>query len=84
MSRVPPRRLLALPIEETVTSISCPGLVKAGSVAVSVTAAMFFSCRLVPGGNWMFSCVSMDRSACPVKGVEVVWSPVPSRPTTRP
>ena len=46
----PPRRLEALPMEATVTSIVCPGLAKGGRSAVTVTAATFFSCGLVPAG----------------------------------
>ena len=50
MSRLPPRRLEALPMEATVISIVCPVLANAGRSAVTVTAATFFSCGLVPGG----------------------------------
>jgi len=46
-SRVPPRKLLALPMEDTVTSIGCPGRAKAGKLAVTMTAATFFNCRRV-------------------------------------
>ena len=78
--------LLALPIEETVTSISWPGCAKAGKVAVTIAAATFFSCMLllVPLGTFTPSCCSMLTTLCTVKGVCVVWSPLPSRPTTSP
>ena len=81
---MPPRRLFALPIEDTVTSRFCPGRAKAGSEVVTITAATFFSCRLVPGGSVTPSCDSIEVMLCTVNGVCVVWSPLPSRPTTRP
>ena len=68
----------------TVMSSVCPGLANGGRSAVTVTAATFFSCGLVFGGmvtpkrSSMFSMLWMVNGAC------VVWSPVPSRPTTRP
>ena len=84
MTRVPPRRLLALPIEDTVTSIAWPGRAKAGRLAVTMTAATFLSCMLVPCGTVTPMLPSMLTMLCLVKGVCVVWSPLPSRPTTRP
>jgi hypothetical protein len=43
ISSVPPRRLPALPIDATVTSIVCPGLENGGNSALTVTAATFLS-----------------------------------------
>ena len=40
-SKVPPRKLPALPIEETVISIVCPGFLNAGNSACTATAATF-------------------------------------------
>ena len=40
---VPPTRLLALPIDDAVTSNDVPGFANAGSSAVSMTAATFFA-----------------------------------------
>jgi len=59
-------------------------LAKAGSVAVTVTAATFLSCGLTFGGIVTPYLASMLRMLCTVNGVWLVWSPVPSRPTTRP
>jgi len=84
MSRVPPRRLFALPIEETVMSMVWPGWAKAGSEVVTITAATFFSCSWPVGGRFTPFCCSMAMIDCTVNGVWLVWSPVPSRPTTRP
>jgi hypothetical protein len=63
-----------------------PGLGEGRQAAPSTsTAATFFSwasprrpARLMP------NCCSMAFRLCVVKGVCVVWSPVPSRPTTMP
>ena len=82
--RVPPRRDFALPMDDTVTSSDCPGWAKGGSIAVTITAATFFNCRLVPGGRLTPNCCSMDVMLCTVNGVWVVWSPLPSSPTTSP
>lgn len=84
MMRLPPRRLLALPIEDTVMSMVEPGLAKGGRSACTITAATFFNCGLTVAGTVTPICVSMLRMLCTVKGVCEVWSPVPSRPTTRP
>ena len=73
-----------MPIDDTVMSMVWPGWAKAGSDAVTITAATFFSCRLVPGGRFTPICCSIDTIDCTVNGVWVVWSPVPSRPTTMP
>jgi len=51
---------------------------------VTITAATFFSCMLTPGGSVTPICVSMLTMLWVVNGVWVVWSPVPSRPTTTP
>ena len=71
-------------MEETVTSIFCPGLPKAGSSAESATAATFLSCGLTLGGTVTPSCCKVALSDCTVKGAWLVWSPVPLRPTTSP
>ncbi|CNT60485.1 Uncharacterised protein [Salmonella enterica subsp. enterica serovar Bovismorbificans] len=84
INNVPPRRLLAFPIEETTTSIVCPCRAKGGYDAVTITAATFFNCMLVPVGTVIPSCDSMLFSVWVVNGVWVVWSPVPSSPTTSP
>ena len=84
ITSVPPRRLLALPIDDTVTSIACPGRAKGGSVAVTMTAATFLSWRFVPAGSVTPMLPSMLMMLCTVNGVWVVWSPDPSRPTTMP
>jgi hypothetical protein len=84
MTSVPPRRLFALPIDDTVMSIVCPGRANGGRLAVTITAATFFSCSVWPGGSVTPMLPSMLITLCTVKGVCVVWSPEPSRPTTRP
>ena len=81
---VPPRRLLALPSDETLTSMVWPGWAKAGNWAVTITAATLRNCMLAPAGTVTPICCNMACRLCVVKGVCVVWSPVPSRPTTRP
>ena len=65
-------------------SICWPGCANAGSEAVTITAATFFSCIVVPAGSVTPSCCSIDCRPCVVNGACVVWSPVPSRPMTRP
>ena len=50
ISRLPPRRLLALPIEATVMSIVWPGFENGGRSARTVTAATFFSCGFTFAG----------------------------------
>ena len=42
-NNVPPRKLFAFPMEDTVISSAWPGRAKAGSIAVTITAATFFS-----------------------------------------
>ena len=81
---MPPFRLFALPSEETVTSRLWPGRAKAGRLAVTSTAATFFSCSACPGGRFTPSCASIAVRLCVVNGVCAVWSPLPSRPTTSP
>jgi hypothetical protein len=83
-SRLPPRRLLALPSEDTVTSMVCPARANGGSVPCTTTAATFFSCGFTFCGTTTPNCASMLRMLWMVNGVWLVWSPVPSRPTTRP
>jgi len=64
---------------------SCwPARANGGKVAVTITAATFFNCRLVPGGRVTPMLESMLMMLCTVNGVWVVWSPLPSRPTTMP
>ena len=80
---VPPCRLLASPIAETVTSIREPGAMKAGRLAVTITAAMSLvfgvAARvLTPMRS------SADWIDCWVKGALRRASPVPFRPTTMP
>jgi len=75
---------LALPSDDTVTSIAWPGREKGGKVAVTITAAVFLSWMFWPGGTDTPSACSIEITLCRVKGVCVVWSPVPSRPTARP
>ncbi|MNT61976.1 hypothetical protein D3C71_1445520 [compost metagenome] len=55
---VPPLSDLALPMEDTLMSIICPGWAKAGNCAVTITAATFLSCNwfAVPGGRLMPIC----------------------------
>ena len=81
---MPPRRLFALPSDDTLTSITWPGCANAGSCAVTITAATFLICMLVPGGIVTPICCNNALMLCVVKGAEVVWSPVPSSPITRP
>ena len=47
MSRMPPCRLELSPIAATLMSRRVPGWAKGGSVAVTMTAAVFFACRAV-------------------------------------
>ena len=69
MSRVPPRRLLALPMVDTVTSMAWPGLAKGGRLPLTVTAATFFSCRRVSAGIWTPKRFNIAFRLCTVKGV---------------
>ena len=80
----PPRRLLALAIELTVTSMVWPGFTNAGSTACTDTAATFFSCGVTLLGTVTPSCASMLVRDCTVNGAWLVWSPVPYKPTTSP
>ena len=84
MIRLPPRRLLALPIDDTVMSMVAPVLAKGGRVACTITAATFFNWGLTFAGTVTPICVSILRILCTVNGVWDVWSPVPSSPTTSP
>ena len=56
---MPPRRLPALPIEDTDTSIVWPGLENGGSSAWTVTAATFFNWGFDSGGTVIPNCASM-------------------------
>ena len=56
MSKLPPRRLCALPIDDTVMSIVWPGFENGGSVACTVTAATLRSCGLTLSGTSTPSC----------------------------
>jgi hypothetical protein len=71
-------------MDETVTSIVWPVFANAGRSAITVTAATFFSCGLTLLGIGTPNRASMLLMLWIVKGVWLVWSPVPSRPTTRP
>ena len=53
----------------------------AGRLVVTITPATFLACKLTPGGRVIPICCSMLTTAWTVNGD---WSPVPSRPTTRP
>ena len=81
-SSVPPPRLFALPIDDTVMSSAIPGFANAGSSVVISTAATFFAFRSA-GSIVTPSFFSIFVSALFTAG-ERVSSPVPSRPTTRP
>ena len=50
MIKLPPRRLCALPMDDTVTSMVWPVLANGGRSACTVTAATFLSCGLVFAG----------------------------------
>lgn len=86
--------LFALASDDTVMSICSPGRANGGSTAVTMTAATFFNCMLLSVDDEpeavdvllieMPRFASMFASVCVVNGAWVVWSPVPSRPTTRP
>ncbi len=74
---------MASPIAETVASICEPDAEKAGSRAVTITAAAFLvfmstSRTLTPSRS------SMAAMLCLVKGAFFSESPVPFRPTTMP
>ncbi|MNJ78407.1 hypothetical protein D3C77_761540 [compost metagenome] len=71
-------------MDDTTTSSVWPGRANAGKVVVTMTAATFFNCMLLPAGTVMPSCDSMLVRLCWVNGVWRTWSPLPSRPTTRP
>jgi hypothetical protein len=73
-----------LPIEATVMSMVWPGLVNGGRSAVTTTAATFFNCGFTFAGIVTPNLASMFRMLWIVNGAWLVWSPVPSRPTTRP
>src|SRR6202022_1401651 len=77
--RVPPSRLLASPIAETVASILEPDAAKAGRRAVTITAATFLVLsRPVAAGSWVLtpSRSIIDWIACLVNGAFCSESPV--------
>jgi hypothetical protein len=84
MIKLPPRSEPALPMEETVMSICWPGLANGGRSACTMTAATFLSCGLVLAGMVTPKRTSMFLMLWMVNGAWLVWSPVPSRPTTSP
>ncbi|SUH04165.1 Uncharacterised protein [Salmonella enterica subsp. enterica] len=51
INNVPPRRLLAFPIEETTTSIVCPCRAKGGYDAVTITGRHVFQLHVGAGGD---------------------------------
>ena len=84
-SNVPPVRLFASPRAEMLTSIRLPPRAKAGSSAVTITAAMFLVDSLV---TWS-RVFTPSRSSMPISDSLVntalsSLSPVPFSPTTRP
>ncbi len=50
INRLPPRKLVALPMESTVISMVWPGFENAGRSARTVTAATFFNCGFTLAG----------------------------------
>ncbi|MNT35867.1 hypothetical protein D3C72_1719130 [compost metagenome] len=81
---MPPRRLLASPIDDTVMSSAWPRRANGGRVAVRLTAATFFGSIFIPCGICTPSWFSILPSDWPVNGEALALSPLPSRPTTRP
>ena len=79
---MPPARDLASPVLETVTSSREPVRPKAGSSAVTMTAATFFTFTVVGLTVRPWRDIRFVRDCT----VNLVWSlsPVPSRPTTMP
>jgi hypothetical protein len=78
----PPARLLADPIDETVTSSAAPARANAGSSAVTTTAAAFLalsSAASTVTPSRVRSLASERRTTG-----ELASSPVPARPTTMP
>ena len=79
----PPTSERALPIDETVTSSREPGRANGGRLAVTSTAATFFS-RSCVVSIWMPSRRISVISDSAANGACVVSSPVPERPVTTP
>ncbi len=79
----PPASEVASPSEETVTSTREPLPMKAGSSAVTMTAATL-RVRALALRTLMPMRSSIDCSDCSVKGELRRLSPVPLRPMTRP
>ena len=70
-------------MEETLTSMRAPGVAKAGSSAVTMTAAMFLVLAVEPR-MLLPSRSLMPSSDWRVKGQLRRESPVPARPMTSP
>lgn len=83
MTSVPPSRLLASPMAETVTSIWLPARAKGGSVAVTSTAATLRA-RMSSPETFTPSRSSRFMIASSVKGEFRSESPELLRPTTSP
>ena len=79
---VPPRRLFASPMAETVTSMVCPCFANGGSSACTTTGATSFILGLRLSEILMPKLFSMVLKVCSEKAL--FFSPVPGRPTTRP
>ena len=81
ISNVPPLKLFALPMDETVTPIFCPTLVNGIKSAVIITAAEFFPLKLLVS-TFIPNCDIVDCILWSVNARDE--SPVPSSPTTIP
>ena len=81
ISKTPPCKDLASPIEETVMSILSPSLAKGGKVAVTITAATFLDLMSF-GSSFTFTFLSKFDNVWFVNFEEE--SPLPSSPTTNP
>ena len=80
---MPPNRLFASPMDETVTSIFDPVAAKAGRRAVTMTAAMFLVSMVAPRVLTPMRSI-IEIKLCWVMGTLRRLSPVPLRPTTNP
>ena len=83
MTSEPPCSDVASPSEDTVTSMRAPLPMKAGSSAVTMTAATL-RVRALELRTLMPMRSSIDCSDCSVNGELRRLSPVPLRPITRP
>ena len=70
--RLPPRKLVALPMESTVMSMVCPGFENGGRSARTVTAATFFNCGFTLAGIVTPNLASMLRMLWIVNGAWLV------------